>query len=185
MELKKICEKIIDDANIKAAGITEEANRNALELINSADKKHNEKAEKIRANAPLISKEIFDRILSDATLAAKKEILSEKRVLIASAFKKAEEKLENLSLEEYKSLLTAKAKEITAPAEVEILKKYSKDIKDEFLKSVNPLLSKSKNNAASGFNFVFESSRLNYNFSEAVSRIMEEKDSDVASILFS
>jgi len=78
-----------------------------------------------------------------------------------------------------------KAKDVSEKTQIEVEKKYAKDITDAFIKSINPLLSKSQSLAESGFNLVMESSRLNYNFSETISRIKEEKDSDVASILFS
>ena len=185
MELNKICEKIINDAKVQAAGIIEDANRKSQTVISEASEKHREKAEKIKANAPLIAKETYDKMISDATLLAKKEILAGKRRLLNSVFEEALIKLRNLSSEEYKALLSVKGKAITENAEVETEKRYEKDITDEFLKSVNPLLSKSKTNAESGFNFVMESSRLNCDFSETVSRILEEKDSELASILFS
>lgn len=185
MELSKLCEKIIDDAKVQAAGIIEDANRKSVELINSASEKNRKKAEKIKESAPASAKEKYDRIVSDASLAAKKEILAGKRKLVNLAFEKALEKLENLSSDEYKALLSEKGKDIPDNAEVEIAGKYSEDITDEFLKSVNPLLSKSEKTVSGGFNFVMKNSRLNYNFSEIAGRVMEEKDTDVASILFS
>lgn len=185
MELTKICEKIIDDANAQAAGIIEEANRKSIELINSASENSLKKAQQIKDSAPTLAKEVYDKLISDASIMAKKEILSEKRALLDDIFKKALSNLENLSLDEYKALISQKAKPLSEKTLIEVEKKFSSQITDEFLKSVNPLLKKSENFAVSGFNFVMESSRLNYNFSETISRIMEEKDSDVALILFS
>jgi len=185
MELTKICEKIIDDARVQAAGIIEEANRKSMELINAATEENSRKAQQIKAGAPALAKEVYDKLISDANSLTKKEILAVKRELIDSAFKKALSNLENLSLEEYKALILEKAKDVSEKTQIEVEKKYAKDITDAFIKSINPLLSKSQSLAESGFNLVMESSRLNYNFSETISRIKEEKDSDVASILFS
>lgn len=185
MELTKICEKIIDDAKVQASGIIEEANRKSVELINSATETNLKKAEQIKSGAAASAKDVYEKLISDANASKKKELLAEKRALVDAVFEKAVMNLKNLTLEEYKALISKKAELISEKAEIEVEKKYFSDITDNFIKSLNPLLTKSKTYAQSGFNFVMENSRLNYDFSETVSRIKEEKDSDVALILFS
>lgn len=185
MELSKICEKIIDDAKAEASEIVEEANRKSIELINSASQNNKKKADEIIKSAPFVAKEIYEKLVSDANINSKKEILAAKRELLDDIFKKALSNLENLSLDEYKALISEKAKTLSEKTLLEVEKKFWKDITDDFLKSVNPLLSKSENYAKSGFNFVMENSYLNYDFSEIISHIREEKDSQVALVLFS
>ena len=185
MELTKICEKIIDDANVQAAGIIEEANRKSIELINSASESNLKKAQQIKDSASFMAKEVYEKLMSDANIQSKKRLLAEKRTLVDEVFKKALSNLCNLTSEEYKALISQKAKSLSEKTLIEVEKKFSSDITNEFLKSVNPLLEKSDKFAVSGFNFVMENSRLNYDFSETISRIKEDKDSDVALILFS
>lgn len=185
MELSKLCEKIINDANLKAAEIANEADKKSLELISAADKKHNEKAEKIKAKAALTAKDAYDRIVSAANLSSGRKILETKRMLINEAFEKALLKLENMTVEEYKGFISEKAKDISETASVEIAAKYADSVSDEFIHSINPKLTKSKNTVESGFNIVMDKSSLNYNFKEIIKQIAEERDSEVSSLLFS
>lgn len=185
MELNKICEKITEDARASADEITEAAERKAAELIKSADVKIEKDAQKITEKAPALARETYEKLISDASLLAKKQILAKKRELISSAFTDALDRLESLSADDYKKLLCKKGKEIKEKAEVEIAEKYKSDITDEFLKSVNPLLSKSEKTIDSGFCFVTGNSRFSCDFSETLERISEERAAEIASVLFS
>ena len=113
------------------------------------------------------------------------KILETKRMLINEAFEKALLKLENMTVEEYKGFISEKAKDISETASVEIAAKYADSVSDEFIHSINPKLTKSKNTVESGFNIVMDKSSLNYNFKEIIKQIAEERDSEVSSLLFS
>ena len=89
MELSKICEKIITDADSEASKIVEEANRKSIELINSASQNNKKKAMELESTAPSVAKEIYEKLVSDANIKAKKEILAAKRELLDEVFKKA------------------------------------------------------------------------------------------------
>lgn len=185
MELNELCEKIIKDASAQASEITQSADKKALELIAAADKKNNEKADALKSKASLKAKDVYDRMISSAKLENSRNLLHAKRELIEEAFQKALLKLENLSLEEYKAFITEKIKDINEPAELAVNKKYDKDIDDEFIKSVNKNITKSKFAVQSGFKITMASSCLNYDFKELTEELKTEKDSEVSSLLFS
>jgi V/A-type H+-transporting ATPase subunit E len=107
MSLDKIVEKIIEEAREKAASLKAEALREKEAIIREAEKEAGALKEKILKTAREKALKEEKCSLVNASLEARKEILSEKQSLITECFKKAGESLRSLSLHEYQDLIKA------------------------------------------------------------------------------
>jgi V/A-type H+-transporting ATPase subunit E len=184
MELNKICDQIINDATVEANGIMNRAKEKAVEIVNEETNKQTEIGETIKIKSKKTAQELFERMVSNANVTANKNVLIAKRGLIDIAFDKVLEKLNNLTEAEFRAFLKTKAKGITGKATFLFDKNLTNKVTDEFLKTLSPDFSLSKEHFENGFKIVQAGTELNFNFVEIIHRLKEENDTAVAHILF-
>jgi vacuolar-type H+-ATPase subunit E/Vma4 len=184
MELNKICDRIINDAKLEAEGIINDAKEKAIQIINDETQNQIDKGEEIKQKGKKNAQNIFERSVSNASFHANQSILIAKRKLIEKVFSKVLQKLNNLSKEELEAFIRMKTEGIYGKAIFIFDNNLTNKISDEFLKSINPEFSLSKEHCENGFKIVQEKTELNFDFSEMVDRLKEEYDTVVANALF-
>ncbi|MBC7218689.1 MAG: hypothetical protein H5T49_00935 [Hadesarchaea archaeon] len=111
-----LAEDILREAEEKAALIIQEANQQAAAIINTAKINAEEEEKQKLKEAETKGNQIYAEILAQAKVEARKELLTEKELLIQNVFKEAEEKLK-------KHALTAEYKEDLLRITVEACRK--------------------------------------------------------------
>lgn len=101
----KICEKIIRDAEDKAAEYIREAEEKAAEILKEMERKAAENREKRLQKAITEAKVLEERIVAAEELESRKNKLKLKQGLISKVFEKALERLAELPDDEYRQLI--------------------------------------------------------------------------------
>ena len=184
MELQKICDKIISDAQLEADKISSQAKEHAAEIITKQDLQNQDIAVELQNKAKNSGKDIYDRIISAAHLNESKRMLAKKRELLDVTFQKALTELHNMSEEDFRAFVKKVSENISENAIFVFAAEFKDKITNEFLKSVNPLFSLSDKTVESGFAVHLEKSYLNFDFSDILERLSREKDTEIANILF-
>lgn len=184
MELNKICDRIINDAKLEAEGIINNAKEKAIQIINNETQNQIAKGEDIRLKSKKNAQSVFERIISNAGFNANQNILIAKRKLIEKAFSNVLQKLNSLSKEELEAFIRVKSEGISGKAIFLFDNNLTNKVSDEFLKSLNPEFSLSKEHCENGFKILQDKTELNFNFSEIVDRLKEEYDTVAANALF-
>lgn len=102
---EKIKAKILEDAEIKAGQILEQAEAEARKIREDALREAEQKKAAILEQGEANGREAYRRMLSEANLDGRKEILKVKQKLIEEAFSLAMEKLCRLPDRDYQKLL--------------------------------------------------------------------------------
>jgi vacuolar-type H+-ATPase subunit E/Vma4 len=105
MSLDNIVNRILEDANAKAAELVKDAEAKAKDLLARAEEEGRALSDQIVGNARLKSQEETRRSLVTRNLEVKKEIAKEKLSLIDSAFRASYEKLISLDDAGYRELV--------------------------------------------------------------------------------
>ena len=102
---EKIKTKIIEDANVKALHIEEQANQEARDIMDIALRSAEQKKAELLKKADAEGAEAYRRLIAVAGLDGRKEILRAKQDMIETTFKAAMEKVSQLPDQEYQKLL--------------------------------------------------------------------------------
>ncbi len=180
--LDNLTQKILDDAKNKADIIMEESTRKKEEIINSRVKDAHEKQTKIIEKATTEASMMKDRVISNAELRVRDEILKAKQDLINDVFLKAEEKLNSLNEEEYVKFLQSNIKDINFKGnEVIVVPEKMK----EKVKTIGlyPKVADDES-VESGFLVKDNDVILNFTFKSLINYYREELEGEIANKLF-
>lgn len=195
--INNLTNKIMDDAQLRAKSIIEEAKKEEIDIIS---KKVSE-AEKIKAQMIEKSKEEGlrkkERIISSAHLKVRNDKLTAKQEMISDVFEKSIEKLNAMNDKEFlafmkSSLLSAN---LSGDETIVVSENFKKAVDDKFLKSINEELNKldkagkltlasEERNIKPGFIVIKNGIELNYTFEALVNSYREELGYEVANALF-
>jgi len=194
----RIKAKILEDAESRASQILEQAKAEAREIVESALKEAERKRADILGKAESDGMELYRRLLSEANLEGRKEILKTKQELIESAFSLALDKLCKLPDKDYQKLLENMAAEAATDEEGEILlsEKDRNRIEKDFIKNINKRISSSGKNGklvlsrdsiktAGGFVIRYDDMEINNTFEVLFEMLKPRLENDVVRILFS
>jgi len=121
MALEDILKKIEADAEEACRGIIAEARREAEAALEAARRKAAAEAERIRARATQRADEERNRILTLARLAARRELLSEKRALIDRVFEETRESIMTMPADEYGHFIRALLRQAVEAGDEEVI----------------------------------------------------------------
>lgn len=180
--LDNLTQKILDDSRNEAASIIEESERLTQELINSKIKEANDKKSRILEKAALEAAMIKDRVISNAELSARDEILKAKQNIISKVFSSAKDKLKNINEEDYIKFLKNRLSTIKLKgSEVLIVPERMREKVKKL--GLNPSVSGSET-VESGFLLKDGNIVMNFSFDSLVDFLREELEGEIASELF-
>ncbi|MDR2898797.1 MAG: hypothetical protein LBU94_00600 [Clostridiales bacterium] len=181
---QKIIDAINYDAKQEAERIICIANEEAKTIITDA------KAQAQKENAPIIEKakqlaaEVMYREISSAEMEAKKIILSKKQELLAETISAAKSKLNGLSPDKYKGVISQMLSSVdVSGAEVILSQKDKASISDVFTKK-GFIVSDETRNIKGGFIVKKGDIEYNYTFDSIFSASKEQIEETAAKILF-
>lgn len=195
-QVEKIVNKINQDARSEASKIVGEAEEEAEKKKNEAESKSEEIYQEIIERYKREAGQEKQRIVANAKLQKRKEILDAREEVIQESFQKAREKLENLPSKEYKKILENLILEameaIDGDAEVMVRKEDGKAVNKNFLqklsKEAGHNIEKSKENISAVGGVVVRSKdgkiEVDNTFDTRLERYRGEMRREVAKILF-
>ncbi len=191
--LEKIIEEIRTEATLNAEKIISKAKNEADAVISDAHEKGKKQADIILENAKKKSQDILSRGESSASLEKQKAMLSAKQQVINEMLKSTLNYMENLSDEEYFSLILKLIKNNSQPQKGEIA--FSKTdisrLPEGFMKEVNNVskgelvLSENTANIKSGFVLIYGGIEENCSFDAMFRSKHEELTDEISALLFS
>lgn len=179
--LENLTEKILEEAKIQADLQLRDAKAFEEDVIAKKVREAEEKKEKMLDKAKFEANLLKERIVSNAEVNRRNELLNGKQKVIDQVFEKAKEKLAHLPQEEYIAFLT------NTVASLHLKGTETLKVKEEYKEAVKNLglsLRVSEDAVSSGFEIQDEKISLNYNFNDMVDFYREELVKDVASTLF-
>jgi len=195
---ERIKAKIIEDAEARASQIIGQAEAEAREIMQNALKEAERKKAEILKKGEADGKEVYRRMLSEANLDGRKEILKAKQELIESAFALALDKLCGLPDREYQELLEDMAAESARDEDGEIVlsERDKERISRDFTRNINKKirdsgkkgkleLSKDSIRTVGGFVLRYKDMEVNNTFEVMFEMIRPKLENDVVKILFS
>lgn len=125
--LENITKKILNDAEVEAARIIQEAKKEVEEKKQQAEQKERVEAQRALEHAQAQLPQLEDRIRTASQREARDLVLQAKQSLLDRVFAKAKEVLENLSKEDYQKVVAQFLEGKTLPEEgyVEIPKGHA------------------------------------------------------------
>lgn len=195
---EKIKAKILEDAEIKAGQILEQAEAEARKIREDALREAEQKKAAILEQGEANGREAYRRMLSEANLDGRKEILKVKQKLIEEAFSLAMEKLCRLPDRDYQKLLENMAVKAVKNEDGEIVlsERDKKRIDRNFTENINKRISSSGRSGrlvlsedsietAGGFILRYNAMEINNTFEVIFEMIKPQLENEVAKILFS
>lgn len=195
---EKIKAKILEDAEIKAGQILEQAEAEARKIREDALREAEQKKAAILEQGEANGREAYRRMLSEANLDGRKEILKVKQKLIEEAFSLAMEKLCRLPDRDYQKLLENMAVKAVKNKDGEIVlsERDKKRIDRNFTENINKRISSSGRSGrlvlsedsietAGGFILRYNAMEINNTFEVIFEMIKPQLENEVAKILFS
>lgn len=195
---EKIKAKILEDAELKVSQILDQAEAEAQEIIESALKEAEQKRAEILKKGESDGREVYRRMLSEANLDGRKEILKAKQDMVEAAFSVAMDKLCKLSDKDYQKLLEDMAVDAAINEDGEILlsEQDKKRVNKDFIKNINKrvssagktgkvVLSKDNIKTVGGFVLRYEGMEINSTFEVVFEVLRSRLENDVVKILFS
>lgn len=195
---EKIKAKILEDAEIKAGQILEQAEAEARQIREDALREAEQKKAAILEQGEANGREAYRRMLSEANLDGRKEILKVKQKLIEEAFSLAREKLCRLPDRDYQKLLENMAVKAVKNEDGEIVlsERDKKRIDRNFTENINKRISSSGRSGrlvlsedsietAGGFILRYNAMEINNTFEVIFEMIKPQLENEVAKILFS
>ncbi|MCM8781465.1 MAG: V-type ATP synthase subunit E family protein [Candidatus Omnitrophica bacterium] len=197
MSLKNIISKILEDANLKALEMKNEAATSASLIIKEAETKAQVLSCEIIKQAQQIVADETKRFEVSQAIEYKNAILTKKQELIDAVFKRAKEEIVNLNAEQYLSLIkTMLLVSVEKGDETIVISNKERNyFNDTFLKSLNnefkkagkegKLTLKIKDGLKEG-SFILETrdTMLDISIDLVLSDLREELSGEVAHILF-
>ena len=195
---EKIKAKILEDAKNKAFEIEEQARQEALSITDQALKEAEMKKAEILKKAEAEGQEAYRRLISVASLEARKEILKAKQDMVDEAFIKAIEKITGLPDAEYQEMLEEMIAGAASDGTGEILLsgRDRKRVDSNFADNINRRLKTvGKNGTVSlsdeiiqpegGFVLRYGDMEINGTFEIVFDMLRPQIENDVVKILFS
>jgi len=139
--IKRIKERILEEARGEARKITNEAEENARKITDQAGDEAEQKKEILLEKGKKEAETRKARLISMAELEMKKELLAIKQELMEEAFQKTMERLKNMDKREYEENLIKMILDAIKTGEEEIiLSRFDHDkLSPDFLKRLNRL----------------------------------------------
>ncbi|HEY8420654.1 MAG TPA: V-type ATP synthase subunit E [Thermoclostridium sp.] len=195
---EKIKAKILEDAEVRAGQILEQARAEAREIIDNALKEAEQKRSDILRKGESDGREVYRRMMSEANLEGRKEVLKAKQDLVESAFSLAMDKLCKLSDQDYQKLLEDMAVEAAKDEDGEILlsEQDRNRVSKDFVKNINKRIASSGKNGklalsqdtiktVGGFVLRYDQMEINNTFEVIFEMLKPKLENDVVKILFS
>ncbi len=179
--LDNLTQKILDDSRNEAASIIEESEKLNQELINSKIKEANDKKSRILEKAAIEAAMIKERVVSNAELSARDEILKAKQNIIGKVFATAKENLKNLNEEDYVNFLKNRLSTLKLKGSETLIvpEKMRAKVKKLGLADVSDAEA-----VDSGFLLKDGNIIMNFSFDSLVDFLREELEGEIASELF-
>lgn len=179
--LDNLTQKILDDSRNEAASIIEESEKLNQELINSKIKEANDKKSKILDKAAVEASMIKERVISNAELSARDEILKAKQSMIGKVFAMAKESLKNLNEEDYINFLKNRLSTLKLKGSETLIvpEKMRAKVKKLGLANVSDAEA-----VDSGFLLRDGNIIMNFSFDSLVDFLREELEGEIANELF-
>lgn len=194
---EKIKAKILEDAEVRANQILEQAQAEAREIKENALKEAEQKRAEILKKGESDGREAYRRMMSEANLEGRKEILKAKQDLVESAFSLAMDKLCKLPDKDYQKLLEDMAVEAAKNEDGEILlsEQDRNRVDKDFVKNINKriasvgksgklALSKDCIKTSGGFVLRYKDMEINNTFEVIFEMLKPKLENDVVKILF-
>lgn len=142
---ERIKSKILEDAEARAGQILEQAETEANKIRESALKEAEQKRIEILKKGESDGREVYRRMLSEANLEGRKEVLKAKQDMVEAAFTAAMEKLCRLPDTDYQNLLEDMAAEaaINDRGEILLTDQDKKRINKDFINNINEKIASS------------------------------------------
>jgi len=195
---EKIKAKILEDAEVRAGQILEQARAEAREIIDNALKEAEQKRSDILRKGESDGREVYRRMMSEANLEGRKEVLKAKQDLVESAFSLAMDKLCKLSDQDYQKLLEDMAVEAAKDEDGEILlsEQDRNRVSKDFVKNINKRIASSGKNGklalsqdtiktVGGIVLRYDQMEINNTFEVIFEMLKPKLENDVVKILFS
>lgn len=181
--LDNLIQKIKLDAQSQAEVILKEADKKKEEIVNGQVNVALEEKAKIIEKAEKDAEIINSRILSNADLKVRDEILKAKQEVIDKVFLLAKEKLMNLDDKEYIEFVKNQISTLVLTGEETLIVPQNRK---ELIKSLGLNLNVSeKETIPSGFAVVNKNIRLNFSFETLIDFLREDLETKIAQELFS
>lgn len=180
--LQNLTDKILEEARIKAEALISDAEAFNDDTVTKKVREAEEKKVKLLEKAVFEANLLKERIIGNAEVISRNEILSGKQKVIEMVFSEAKNKLRNLPENEYLDFLqkTLSSLELTGD-EILVVTEASRDaVKRLGLKQE---VSETES-AASGFLVKDQRISLNFNFNDMVDFYRDELVKEVANSLF-
>lgn len=194
---EKIKTKIIEDANVRARNIEEQAKQEALAITEQACSDAVQKRMELMQKAEANAVESHKRLIAVAGLEGRKEILRAKQEMINAAFQKALEKVCQIEDQDYQKLLERMITDAAGNEIGEILlsEKDSKRVDNRFVSNINKRISDAGKKGllklsdqfiktAGGFVLKSGEMEINSTFEILFGMLRTELESDVVRMLF-
>lgn len=200
MALEELKQRIINDANERAARIRAEAERKAHEmLLNAEERAHSLRETQIK-HAEQKAKALKENILGTARLEAKKELLAAKRALIEKVIENAKRAISEMPEKEYLKFIERQLMHMDMPSsecEIIIGSNDMKRITSGYLRNIEKMLlekkgekvklllsSTPKENISGGFIIKAKDVEINSSVEAVVKFKRESIEREIANMLF-
>jgi len=196
MGIENITERIISDAQEKAAEIRSGSDKESATIRDDAKKKAESIKSQIIADAKSQAEEEKRRFLAFARLEARNSVLAEKQKVIGEVFDKASKELQSLPDREYEDLIKKLLIKATTTGDEEIIfsSRDRKRITDKLVANVNAALkadgkkgnlkiSQETREIEGGFILKAEGVEINNSFSSLLNLLREELEYKLLEIL--
>lgn len=179
--LENLTDKIIEEAKSQAGSMIKEAEAYRDEIVRKKTHEAEEIKVKMLEKAAFESNLLKERIVSNAEVKKRNELLNGKQIIINRVFEEAKSKLNHLPQDEYIGYL----KDILSTLNLKGTEKLV--VKEEYKEEISSLglgYEIADETAKSGFQIVDEKISLNYDFNDMVDFYRDELVKDVADSLF-
>ncbi len=197
VEVKKITEKIIQEARLQAQMNIENAKREADKIIQEAQDEANKIISDGMDWVMEEAAEMKNRLISAAHMEAKKKKLQEKQNIIEETFKRTLEKIANLSNKEYQEILEKMIIQTVEKGEQELIisEKDEKRLDKDFIKNLNKqlnsknidgniILSSERRETGGGFILKKEDIEINNTFPSIIRMNRPQLEEEIIKIIF-
>lgn len=179
--LENLTEKILEEAKMQSDAMLREAKAFEDDVVMKKVKEAKEKKEKMLEKGRFEANLLKERIISNAEVNRRNELLNGKQQIIDRVFEEAKEKLQGLSEDQYVAFVKETIEGLSLKG-TEILKVTS--TYKESIKALGLPVKVSEETVPSGFLLQDDKISFNYNFSDMVDFYRDELVKDVASKLF-
>lgn len=180
--LQNLTEKILEEARIKAEALISDAEAFNNDTVSKKVREAEEKKAKLLEKAVFEANLLKERIIGNAEVISRNEILSEKQKVIEMVFSEAKNKLKSLPENEYVDFLqkTLSSLELTGDETLVVTDAAKDAVKRLGLKQK---ISETES-VESGFLVKDQKVSLNFNFNDMVDFYRDELVKEVANSLF-